>query len=107
VRGGGANLGWRVFEGRTRYTRGERAPGAIAPVITRRHADGWCSITGGVVVRDRRLALRGRYLFGDYCRGRTESARVVGTHVRDVRGTRLHVDALSSFGQDARGRAYA
>jgi glucose/arabinose dehydrogenase len=107
VRGGGANLGWRVFEGNTRYTPGERAPGAIAPVITRRHADGWCSITGGVVVRDRRLALHGRYLFGDYCRGRIESARIVGLHARDVRATALKVGALSSFGEDGRGRAYA
>jgi glucose/arabinose dehydrogenase len=107
VRRPGANLGWRVFEGRTRYTAGESAPGAVRADITRRHADGWCSITGGVVVRDRRLNLRGRYLFGDYCRGRIESARIVRAGVRDVRQTSLKVDALSSFGEDARGRVYA
>jgi glucose/arabinose dehydrogenase len=107
IRRPGANLGWRVFEGRSRYTPGESAPGAVRPDIVRRHADGWCSITGGVVVHDRRLALRGRYIFGDYCRGRIESARIVGVGVRDVRRTSLHVDALSSFGQDGRGRVYA
>jgi glucose/arabinose dehydrogenase len=108
VRHKGANLGWRVFEGRRRYTQGESAPGAIPPVIQRFHADGNCSITGGVVVRDPVLsALRGRYVFGDFCRGVIESARLRGAKARDVRATRLHVSSLSSFGVDGRRRAYA
>ena len=108
VRGKGKNLGWRVFEGRRRYSPGERAPGAVPPVIQRFHSDGNCSITGGVVVRDKALsALRGRYIFGDFCRGVIESARLRGTKARDVEATRLRVDSLSSFGVDARRRAYA
>jgi glucose/arabinose dehydrogenase len=108
VRGKGKNLGWRVFEGRQRYSPGEQAPGAVPPVIQRFHSDGNCSITGGVVVRDKILsALRGRYVFGDFCRGVIESARIRGTKARGVKATRLHVDALSSFGVDGRRRAYA
>jgi glucose/arabinose dehydrogenase len=108
VRHKGANLGWRVFEGRRRYTAGESAPAAIPPVIQRFHSDGNCSITGGVVVRDRALsALRGRYVFGDFCRGVIESARLRGAKARDVHATRLHVSSLSSFGVDGRGRTYA
>jgi glucose/arabinose dehydrogenase len=107
IRHGGVDLGWRVFEGDARYTPGERAPGAVGPDVTRRHRDGWCSITGGVVVIDRRIALHGRYLFGDYCKGDIESARIVGSDVRDVRSTRLHVAGLASFGVDGRGRTYA
>ena len=106
IRRPGVNLGWRVFEGDQRYTPGERARGAVGPDITRRHADGWCSITGGIVVRDRRLSLHGRYLFGDFCEERIESARIVGSGVRDVRRTSLRVQALASFGEDGRGRAY-
>ncbi len=106
VRRAGVNLGWRVFEGNRRYAPGERAPAAVGPDITRRHPD-WCSITGGVVVRDADLSLRGRYLFGDYCKGDVESARIVDAGVRDVRSTGLHVDGLASFGTDARGRVYA
>jgi glucose/arabinose dehydrogenase len=106
IRHAGVNLGWRVFEGNTRYTAGESAPGAVGADITRRHADGWCSITGGVVVRSAN-ALRGRYVFGDYCKGDIASARIAGSRARDVRATRLHVEALASFGRDARGRAYA
>jgi hypothetical protein len=107
VHGAGANLGWRVFEGRSRYTPGERAPGAIGPALERLHRYGNCSITGGVVVRDRSLrSLHGRYLFGDYCKGVVQSARVQGGGLRGVRDTGIHVDALSSFGEDARGRVY-
>ena len=75
--GRGANFGWRLFEGRARYTPGESAPGHVDPVIVRSHDDGNCSITGGVVVRDPAVAgLDGRYVFGDFCRGRIESARL-------------------------------
>jgi glucose/arabinose dehydrogenase len=105
--GKGRNFGWRPFEGRRRYTSGESAPGHVRPVIQRFHSRGNCSITGGVVVRDPGLpALRGRYVFGDYCRGRIESARLSPGRARQQRATRLRVDQLSSFGEDARGRVY-
>jgi len=108
VRREGANLGWRVWEGRSRYSPGESAPGHLPPVIQRFHSDGNCSITGGVVVRDPILsALRGRYVFGDFCRGRIESARLRGGRAREVRATRLQVGQLSSFGEDGRRRVYA
>ena len=106
--GRGKNFGWRPYEGRHRYTPGESAPGNVKPVIQRFHSKGNCSITGGVVVRDRALAgLRGRYLFGDFCKGRVESARLSPGRARSVRATRLKVPSLSSFGEDARGRVYA
>jgi hypothetical protein len=108
VRRAGANLGWRVFEGRARYTPGESAPGAIGPALQRFHRDGNCSITGGIVVRDRSLrGLRGRYLFGDFCKGQIQSARVRGGALRGVHRTGLHIEELSSFGEDARRRVYA
>ena len=93
IHGGGKNLGWRVWEGRHRYTPGQKAPGAIPPVIQRFHSKGNCSVIGGVVVRDPILsALRGRYVFGDLCRGVIESARIRGTKARHVRATHLHVN---------------
>jgi glucose/arabinose dehydrogenase len=106
--GKGANFGWRVFEGRHRYTPGESAPGAIRPVVQRLHDKGYCSITGGYVVRDQRLAdLYGRYVFGDLCRGVIETARLRPGRATTQRDTRLKVSNLSSFGEDARGRVYA
>ncbi len=106
--GRGANFGWRPFEGRSRYAPGERAPGHVPPVITRSHGQGWCSITGGVVVRDPKLpGLRGRYVFGDFCKARILSARLSAGRARAVRATSLRVASLSSFGEDAAGRVYA
>ena len=104
----GANFGWRVFEGRSRYARGETARGAVAPVIERRHSAGSCSITGGLVVRDPELpALRGRYVFGDLCDARIISARLSARRATDLRSTGLRVGSLVSFGEDPRHRVYA
>jgi glucose/arabinose dehydrogenase len=106
--GRGKNFGWRPFEGRSRYTPGETAPGRVRPVIQRFHSKGNCSITGGVVVRDRAVpALYGRYVFGDFCRGRVETAKLRPGRASAQRTTRLRVSSLSSFGEDARGRVYA
>jgi hypothetical protein len=79
----------------------------VFPVIVRHHSAGYCSITGGVVVRDPDLpALRGRYLFGDLCKTRVESARLSERRARAQRVTRLSVPQVVSFGEDARGRVY-
>ena len=52
-KGRGANFGWRVVRGpRALHARRDARPARSSPVITRSHADGSCSITGGVVVRD-------------------------------------------------------
>ena len=78
-------------------------------MITRTHGDGWCSITGGVVVRDRALTgLRGRYLFGDICKPRIYSAKLsAGRATLRAHDARCASQSVSSFGEDARGRVYA
>ena len=86
--GRGANFGWRPFEGRSRYTHGESAPGAIGPVdrpVARRRQLLDHRRRRGA--RPRRSSLRGRYVFGDFCRGRIESARLTPGRARDVRNT--------------------
>jgi hypothetical protein len=61
----------------------------------------------GYVVRDSALpSLYGRYLFGDFCRAQIESVRLSPGRSAGLRDTGLRVPALSSFGQDARGRIY-
>ena len=78
-------------------------------MITHTHAAGFCSITGGYIVRDRAVpALYGRYVYGDFCEGRIRAATLRAG--RRVRGRALplpRVEALSSFGEDAAGRVYA
>jgi glucose/arabinose dehydrogenase len=104
---GGYNLGWDVFEGRQSYEGGS-APGNLKPVLQHTHDSGFCSITGGYVIRDRALGRgwTGRYIYGDYCDGTLRLA-----HLRrptaSSRATRLKVSSLVSFGEDGRGRVYA
>jgi glucose/arabinose dehydrogenase len=106
-RGRGANYGWNVFEGRRRYRSG-RAPGHVRPVLVQSHSNGSCSITGGYVVRDRRLSgLFGRYVYGDLCRSRLRSAVLRRGRARGDRPMRVSVGSLVSFGEDAAGRVYA
>ncbi len=104
---GGYNFGWSVFEGRSRYYPG-RAPGHLRPVIDHGQDEGFCSIIGGYVIRDRSLGRGwyGRYLYGDYCQPTLRLARLrKGT--APSRSTRLRVPELVSFGEDGRGRVYA
>jgi glucose/arabinose dehydrogenase len=107
-RGRGANFGWRPFEGRRRNFQ-EPAPGAVPSVLDKTHADGWCSITGGYIVRDPGVpALYGRYVYGDYCKGQLRSARLSAgraTGDRPIAGLPT-IPGLDSFGEDAQGRVY-
>ena len=73
-----ANYGWPCCEGTTRRTASPRLRHAgRAPVLTKTHGgDGFCSITGGYVVRDPGLpTLLGRYLYGDFCAARAALGR--------------------------------
>jgi glucose/arabinose dehydrogenase len=104
----GANFGWRPWEGRRRNFD-ERAPGAVFPVITHTHDSGFCSITGGYIVRDRSVpSLYGRYVYGDLCEGRIRAATLRAGRRTTGRVLALHqVSELSSFGEDAAGHVYA
>jgi glucose/arabinose dehydrogenase len=109
-RGGakGRNYGWSCFEGRRHYDDSRNCPGASPPTLDYGRPNGECSVTGGYVVRDSGLpALRGRYVYGDYCRGQVRSLRISGSRATDDGSLGLTVPELSSFGQDARGRIYA
>ena len=102
-----ANYGWPCFEG---TARGPSSPasctsGAAAPVLTKSHSgDGFCSITGGYVVRDPGLpTLVGRYLYGDFCASGLRSVDLAAPESSDA-AVGLSVSSLSSFGEDACGR---
>ena len=104
---GGYNFGWDTFEGRSRYESGS-APGQIPPVLQRTHSQGYCSITGGYVIRDRSLGRgwTGQYVFGDYCDGTLRLSRLRRPSA-SYHATSLKVSGLASFGEDGRGRVYA
>jgi glucose/arabinose dehydrogenase len=101
------NYGWDVYEGRARYE--DKAPNPagrlVFPVHVFGRAGGNCSVTGGFVYRGSAVpALRGRYVFGDYCSGLIWSMPAGGG---DARRESVRIGSLSSFGEDARGELYA
>jgi glucose/arabinose dehydrogenase len=104
---GGKNFGWSKYEGFHKYYGGS-VPNYVKPLIERSHSDGWCSITGGYIVRDRSLkSLYGRYVYGDYCRPQLRWAKLRPGRATAGGTIGLRVSALTSFGEDARGRVYA
>jgi glucose/arabinose dehydrogenase len=105
------NYGWRVWEGRSRYTsdqRVNRRGKLVFPIATYSHNAGHCSVTGGYVYRGSAVpAARGRYLYGDYCSGTIWSLHAVKGKLRGVRREPFRVPALSSFGEGPAGELYA
>jgi glucose/arabinose dehydrogenase len=103
----GANLGWSAFEGDARFNEDQKAPGAVAPILTYGRDRG-CSITGGDVVRDPDLTtLYGRYVYGDFCIGKLYSFIPALPKAKDDKPLGPTVPALSSFGVDNAGHVYA
>lgn len=108
----GANFGWDAFEGFAPYrdeNSGTPDPGGTTkPVFSYSHSRGGsCTIIGGYVVRDGRLAsLRGRYVYADLCEGELRSLEPGLRRASGDRKLGLAVSTPSSFGEDTRGRVY-
>jgi len=101
----GANLGWRLREGRHPFNDGDRPPGVVEPVFEYSHANG-CSVTGGVVYRGKALPeLLGRYLFGDYCKGQIGALTPGPTQWRH-QALGITQQQLTSFGVDSTGEVW-
>jgi glucose/arabinose dehydrogenase len=117
----GGNFGWDAFEGDEPYDCGELLcpngdtpdpGGTLKPVLTYTHGPR-CAVIGGYVVRDPALpALRGRYLYSDYCGGRIRSfvPRLSGATDDHSLGLRIPPgpvgSLLTSFGTDTRDHIY-
>ncbi len=101
------NFGWDVYEGRAKFEDKPLGPGKLVqPIATYSHDDG-CSVTGGYVYRGSRAALRGRYIYGDYCSGNVWSLKVVNGRATGLRRERFEIESVTSFGEDAAGELYA
>jgi glucose/arabinose dehydrogenase len=107
--GPGINWGWRVLEGTHCYnpSSGCDASGKTMPLLEYAHENGRCSVTGGYVYRGSAIpALRGGYLFADYCSG--EIWVVVANASAPAAKTRLRDTGLliTSFGESGSGELY-
>ncbi len=109
---GGTNYGWRCWEGTHRSEVEEcDSPQGAQPVLEYPHEGGTlsgCSISGGVVYRGPDPDLNGRYFFGDLCKGRVWSIRMVAGVATDFRehAPLTGVANIVSFGVDQLGGLY-
>ena len=108
----GANFGWDAYEGLHEFDSADASPipaGPVTmPIAELSHGDGNCAITGGYVYRGPKVkALRGRYVYADFCRGQIRSLVPALPRARDDGPVGLpNYNAISSFGEDAKGNLY-
>ena len=101
------NYGWDVYEGRSRFESKPLGPGKLVqPIAQYSHDGGHCSVTGGYVYRGSRAALRGRYIYGDYCSGVIWSFKAARGKATGLRREKFKIEPLSSFGEDAAGELF-
>jgi glucose/arabinose dehydrogenase len=108
--GKGINWGWRVMEGNHCYlpASGCSTTGKTRPLVEYSHAaTGGCAVTGGYVYRGAAIAaLRGWYVYGDYCGGQvwavSSGASRPATPVKLLSTGMM----ISGFGEDNAGELY-
>lgn len=107
------NLGWAAYEGHhpVGTKRLSREGKLTWPLTSYSHGGGHCSVTGGAVYRgDAVDALRGRYVYGDFCRGTMWSLDARGAEAPerlDHRREQARLPGLTSFGTGPDRELYA
>ena len=104
---GGANFGWRYYEGSFNFQGSPPANAEFVMPIAEYGRDQGCSVTGGAVYRGSKLPdWYGVYLYGDFCSGR------VWGLLQDASGGWISkplfekVGSITSFGEDEAGELY-
>ena len=106
---GGSNWGWRCYEGNTGYSTTGCQPAGYYdyPVVVHTHAEGYCSITGGVVYTGENYpALNGIYFYTDYCDGDIMALTPNGSGGFTEANLFAAGFGVVAFGQDSHGEVY-
>jgi glucose/arabinose dehydrogenase len=104
----GPNFGWPVMEGAHCFAKETcDQTGFTLPLVEYSHAEG-CSVTGGVVYRGKRIpALRGHYVYTDFCKGLLRSFRYSNGQAVDQQVWGLpYVGSISAIAEGADGELY-
>jgi glucose/arabinose dehydrogenase len=105
--GRGIDFGWSAYEGTDRYNEDQESPNHWPPIYEYRHADGGCSVTGGVVYRGAAIpALQGAYLLGDYCATGITALVAQDGQLVDAATISDEPGQIVSFGTDGAGEVY-
>ncbi len=104
---GGINYGWPIVEGTSCLGAATcNRAGLATPIAEYNHSQG-CAITGGYVYRGADYpALKGTYIFGDFCSGRIWTLRRAGAGKWQMTEALKTALAISSFGEDEQGAIY-
>ena len=104
---GGLNYGWNVMEGRDCFEGGDCDRFDMVLPISGYTHDAGCSVTGGYVYRGTESpALRGGYIFGDYCSGAIWGINARARNFTDPVELMQSGLSISSFGLDEDGELY-
>ncbi len=108
----GKNYGWNLMEGSAchRPKSGCNRDGLTLPVLDYGHTAASCSVTGGYVYRGKKIpALRGWYVYGDYCSGAIwafEAGKATPGSAPPVTTLGPPQPNVVSFAEDADGELY-
>ena len=105
---GGANYGWRCYEGSQSYNLEEcdTVSNVIDPIFEYSHSDG-CSITGGRIYRGNSYPnFEGKYILTDFCSGNYWLIWQENNEWQSYEGGFL-LSQIVAFGEDMSGEMYA
>jgi glucose/arabinose dehydrogenase len=105
----GLNYGWAVMEGPACFRPAQCDPtGLVEPVLVYPTNQEGCAVIGGYVYRGEGIpALRGHYLYSDFCAGWLRSFRFDGEAAVDrIEWPIQGVGRVLSMGRDAAGEIY-
>jgi glucose/arabinose dehydrogenase len=105
---GGENYGWSSMEG-THPFRGGVEPANHVPPVHEYDRNGLgCAVTGGFVYRGKAIpALKGQYVFSDYCDGTIRTLRLKNGKVTGQTDLGVNGGEVISFVQGGDGELYA
>ncbi|WP_405616994.1 PQQ-dependent sugar dehydrogenase [Streptomyces sp. NBC_01508] len=105
--GGGENYGWSSMEGTHPFRGGTEPANHTRPVHEYDRTGLGCSVTGGYVYRgDAIPALKGQYLYSDYCDGTVRTLKMKNGKVTGQSDLGVTNGEVISFVQDGDGELY-
>ncbi|MFI6937914.1 PQQ-dependent sugar dehydrogenase [Streptomyces sp. NPDC050418] len=97
---GGENYGWSQMEGTHPFRGGTEPANHVPPVYEYDRTGLGCSVTGGFVYRGKAIpALRGQYVYSDYCDGTLRSLTMRNGKVTGVNDLKVSGGEVISFAQ--------
>ncbi|WP_329275898.1 PQQ-dependent sugar dehydrogenase [Streptomyces sp. NBC_00691] len=105
---GGENYGWSQMEGNHPFRGGTEPANHVRPVHEYARTGLGCAVTGGFVYRGSAIpALRGQYVFSDYCDGTIRSLSLRNGRVTGVNDLVVNGGEVISFVEGRAGELYA